>query len=161
MLETNLFKIRINIIERINIFNDLTINSLSLYFNNKEIENIYTLIDENFLKIDTNETKIIKLTKKGKKILFCDKNANIIINFCNKLDESGYNYDFDFIMEFIDNQNLELNPEEIFTIENFRNYIIEKYNNNEANTKKIDFNYQNDIFKTLKLRYRALNVKNT
>ena len=119
----NLIEIKINILEKINFLPNLLVNDLTKHFTQTEIENIYILLNEDILTL--NEDKIL-ISKLGKTMLFCYNNANLILEFCENLDNYGYSSNFDLIMEFLSTQNLDSDPNEILAINNFYNFFLKK-----------------------------------
>ena len=118
MVDRNILRKRMIILNRINCFTELFSSSISLYFDRFDLEIINILVKEGKLKYVWDESKEQKLvvTNLGKQVLFCYNNTNLIMLFYDLLEKKGYNNDFDIIMEFLFSQDLNKEPYEILTV---------------------------------------------
>lgn len=160
MVDKNILKKRMIILNRINNFSELFSSSISLYFDRFDLEIINILIKEGKLKYvwsEENEQKLI-VTSLGKQVLFCYNNTNLIMLFYDLLEKKGYNNDFDIVMKFLFSQDLDMEPYEILTIENYENFA--RVNSIDiALEKKIDNNDSKKMIKVLELSYDLRNCK--
>lgn len=160
MVDKNILKKRMIILNRINNFSELFSSSISLYFDRFDLEIINILVKEGKLKYvwsEENEQKLI-VTSLGKQVLFCYNNTNLIMLFYDLLEKKGYNNDFDIIMKFLFSQDLDMEPYEILTIENYENFA--RVNNIDITLeKKVDNNNSKKMIKVLELSYDLRNSK--
>lgn len=160
MIDRNILKKRMIILDRINSFSELFSSSISLYFDRFDLEIINVLIKEGKLKYiweDGNEQKLI-VTPLGNQVLFCYNNANLIMLFYELLERKGYNNDFDLVMNFISIQDLDNDPYEILTIENYENFAKEKNIDISLDNKSDNVNTKK-IIKVLELSHDLCNLK--
>jgi len=160
MVDKNILKKRMIILNRINNFSELFSSSISLYFDRLDLEIINILVKEGKLKYvwsEENEQKLI-VTPLGKQVLFCYNNTSLIMLFYDLLDKKGYNNDFDIVMNFLFSQDLDIEPYEILTIENYENFA--KVNNIDITLEnKTSNNNSKKMIKVLELSHNLCNCK--
>lgn len=160
MVDRNILRKRMIILNRINCFTELFSSSISLYFDRFDLEIINILVKEGKLKYVWDESKEQKLvvTNLGKQVLFCYNNTNLIMLFYDLLEKKGYNNDFDIIMEFLFSQDLNKEPYEILTIEKYESFANIYNINLELNKEQFNDN-KKKMIKVLELSYNLRNCK--
>lgn len=151
---------KINILRKIDEFSLIPTKSISIYFSKEEISIINIMIDEGKLAFNGDgfttydEEERLVITNYGQRMLFCSEYSNLILEFCELLEENGYSNNFDLIMDFLITQDLKQNPREILTINNFENFSMMYDRCIEKDDESVD-----NICNVLRLSYKICNDK--
>ena len=116
-------EIMISILKRIN-SNKIYITQIRNKFSSLEIGLIRKLYDDesiiNVFDLDIKE-EVVKLTRKGKFIIFSEDNKDKILNFSDELEQKGYKTEF--LMDYLKTCDYDKNLYDILSITNFELFI--------------------------------------
>ena len=116
-------EIMVNILKKIN-QNKIYITQIRNKFSSLEIGLIRKLYDDesiiNVFDLDIKE-EVVKLTRKGKFIIFSEDNKDKILNFSDELEQKGYKTEF--LMDYLKTCDYDNNLDEIFSEESYDLFI--------------------------------------
>ena len=116
-------EIMVNILKKIN-QNKIYITQIRNIFSSLEIGLIRKLYDDesiiNVFDLDIKE-EVVKLTRKGKFIIFSEDNKDKILNFSDELEQKGYKTEF--LMDYLKTCDYDKNLYDILSITNFELFI--------------------------------------
>ena len=116
-------EIMVNILKKIN-QNKIYITQIRNKFSSLEIGLIRKLYDDesiiNVFDLDIKE-EVVKLTRKGKFIIFSEDNKDKILNFSDELEQKGYKTEF--LMDYLKTCDYDKNLYDILSITNFELFI--------------------------------------
>ena len=95
-----------------NIFSSLEIGLIRKLYDDESIINVFDLVFKE---------EVVKLTRKGKFIIFSEYNKDKILNFSDELEQKGYKTEF--LMDYLKTWDYDKNLYDILSITNFELFI--------------------------------------
>jgi len=124
----NKMDLEVFILGKLKVLDKIYIDNLKYYFNANELNIIDEMIKKEYIRfVYTSERhyenpKYIKLLETGEVHFFYENNKEKIEEFKKVLESNNYQNSEEIIKEFLTSKNLDRNPEEILTIENFEEF---------------------------------------